>query len=183
MVQPDPLEIAQHLHNAADHIALFNNLPAVHEGQTLHNLTNAVARLGLQMEKMETTINGLQTELRDMRREMNDGFTRVEARISAVCILLIFSGESGLISTRSDHNSLARTHNASINNAQLALHILKTPHNVEPAAFPQTSAQLSSWTGKRSSQIECMNYITEFSSSAQYITRCIRSTCQWQRRG
>lgn len=46
MAQPNPLEIVQHLHGAADHIALFNNLPAVHEGQTLHNLTNAVARLG-----------------------------------------------------------------------------------------------------------------------------------------
>lgn len=81
MAQPNPLEIAQHLHNAADHIALFNNLPAVHDGQTLHNLTNAVAQLGIQLERMETR---LQTDLRDLRREMNDGFTRVEARISAV---------------------------------------------------------------------------------------------------
>jgi len=27
MAQPEPLQIAEHLHNAADQIALFHNLP------------------------------------------------------------------------------------------------------------------------------------------------------------
>ena len=84
MAQPDPLQIAQHLHHAADNIALFSNLPAVHEGHTLHDLMNAVTRISTQLGRTEETMGRMQTDLVDMRREMNNGFTRLEARIAAV---------------------------------------------------------------------------------------------------
>lgn len=63
MAQPEPDQIAQHLHNAADQIALFRNLPAVHDGQILQNIMNGITQI---------------------RQDMNAGLARVEARLLAV---------------------------------------------------------------------------------------------------
>lgn len=70
MAQPEPAEIARHFHNAADQIALFNNLPAVHEAQMLQNIMDA--------------ITALRNDITALRNDMNTGFGRVETRLLAV---------------------------------------------------------------------------------------------------
>lgn len=57
MAQPRPLMLAQHLHNAANEVTLFDNLPAVNDGHTLQDVVNGLASMRTQMEQMEMRIN------------------------------------------------------------------------------------------------------------------------------
>lgn len=71
MAQADSMLIAQHLRGAADGIALFENLPAApRKGNMLQTILDGVTR----MEQSIVTLRG----------DMNAGFARIEARISAV---------------------------------------------------------------------------------------------------
>lgn len=63
MAQPEPDQIAQHLHNAADQIALFSNTPGLHGAQMLQNIMDGITQI---------------------RQDMNTGFARIEARLLAV---------------------------------------------------------------------------------------------------
>jgi chromosome segregation ATPase len=117
--QPDPEKIAQHFHSIAEQMALIGNLRAVHEVTELQQLTRAIKgmrkdlkTIKKDMGKVQKDMGKVQTDVTDMRTEMQEGFTRLETKISVMYVLISF-GDSGLTLTRSDHNS---AHNATINN-------------------------------------------------------------------
>ena len=74
MAQPEPARIAQHLRDAADQIALFDNLPVVHEAQTLQNIIAAIAELRAELRR----------NIEELRQDTNAGFARVEVRLVAI---------------------------------------------------------------------------------------------------
>jgi len=135
-----------------------------------------VRKVQTDVGKIQTDLGNVQTDMTDMRTEMRAGFAGLETRISVVYVFISFR-DSGLTSTRSDYNSLARAHNATVNNARSLLQDLKTKTDVVPNGFPASPGDLSS--------IGCMRHfhrferritLTIFSCSTQFSTHCIRST-------
>lgn len=192
MPLPNPQRISRHLRNAGDRfhdagdqlydagdeIALFSNLRAMHDVTELQELTKAIKGMQKDLKTIKKDVGKVQTDMIDMRTEMRASFTRLETRISVVYVFISFR-DSRLTPTRSDHNSLARAHNATINNSRSTLQGLKTRNDVVPNGFPATSAELSTLTGMRHFHgLERRITLTNFSSSAQSFTHCVRATYQ-----
>lgn len=57
MAQPDPLQLANHFHAAADQIALFDNLHAVHEAVTLQRILDSIEQLRADVGQLGGAIN------------------------------------------------------------------------------------------------------------------------------
>ena len=130
--------------------------------------------------KIQTDLGNVQTDMTDMRTEMRAGFAGLETRISVVYVFISFR-DSGLTSTRSDYNSLARAHNATVNNARSLLQDLKTKTDVVPNGFPASPDDLSSIGYMRHShRLERRITLTIFSCLTQFSTHCIRSTYHWK---
>ena len=91
MAQPQPLQIAQHLRNAADQIALMDNLPALDNGRMLQNIMDAVttlrtdmnagfARLVARIDGVETGIEAVEARMQAVETRLGILETRLEAR-------------------------------------------------------------------------------------------------------
>jgi soluble cytochrome b562 len=136
-------------------MALFSNLRAVHEATGLQQLTMAVEGMRRELRmikkdvrKVKKDVGKVQIDVTNMRTEMREGFESLETKISVVYVFISFTAP-GLTSTRSDHNSLARAHNATVNNSRSPLEGLKTKTDDVPDEFPATLAGLSSLTSMR----------------------------------
>ncbi len=63
MAQADPLRIAHYLHEAADQIGLFINLPAVSEASTLQRILDGIEGLRTDIARLDTKMANLDSKI------------------------------------------------------------------------------------------------------------------------
>ena len=75
---PQPLQVAQHLHNAANEIAKFDNLPEFNNNRVLQAIQGLSNQLRDEMTALRRDVNNQVTAL---RRDMTRDFARLRASI------------------------------------------------------------------------------------------------------
>lgn len=88
--QPQPRQIAQYLHNAADQIALFENLPTFTNDQMLRENTRSIAALQEALQEVVRALNTIQnnmttlnTTIETLQNNMNQEFARLNTKLDS----------------------------------------------------------------------------------------------------
>ncbi|SLM39670.1 hypothetical protein LPUS_10264 [Lasallia pustulata] len=133
--QPQPARAAEHLHEAANELALLENLPAFNDGRMLqrtweminelqNTTTRNNAQVQLTLNRLENTMNRLADTVNrqeDTVNRLEDTVNRLERKVDVV-----------------DYNSQARLYNSGIRSPDQHLEPIRTPEAGIPAGFPLT---------------------------------------------